>query len=273
MKRVVSYGGGTQSTAMILMCLEGVDGFERPDFGVYSDTGAEPQFINRYVEYFIDYVKRVYDFNIYRVQHADGLVKRIITIPKVRRDSEFYAVSSPPFYTKNRVTGAVGMLMKQCTGHFKQDPVRKAVTARLGRAVYHEMLIGISFDERERVRISPHKRRIYKYPLVDAEVSRSESIQYIKSLGLRPAQRSSCYFCPYHSDKYWIWLRRWHPSEFRRAIQLERIIQTNMDKVGSAIQLYLHRSCVNIKHAVFRNETQINLFPELIEECDGECGI
>ena len=74
MKEIVSYGGGTQSTALILMALEGDYGLVRPDFGVWADTGGEPQFIYDYVDYFIDYVKDKYDFDIFKIKHKDGLV-------------------------------------------------------------------------------------------------------------------------------------------------------------------------------------------------------
>lgn len=57
MINIVSYGGGTQSTAMTLMALNGDYGLPRPDFGVYADTGGEPAFINEYVRYFIKLVK------------------------------------------------------------------------------------------------------------------------------------------------------------------------------------------------------------------------
>ena len=82
MKNVVSYGGGTQSTAMILMALNGE--FEyKPDFGVWADVGAEPQFIYDYVYYFIDYVKQKYDFDIFVCKHKDGLEKAILSPHKL----------------------------------------------------------------------------------------------------------------------------------------------------------------------------------------------
>jgi 3'-phosphoadenosine 5'-phosphosulfate sulfotransferase (PAPS reductase)/FAD synthetase len=49
---IVSYGAGTQSTGMILMALNGEYGLPRPEFAVFSDTGAEPEFIYDYFDYF-----------------------------------------------------------------------------------------------------------------------------------------------------------------------------------------------------------------------------
>jgi len=78
MKNIVSYGGGTQSTAMILMALNGKYGLQRPDFGVYADTGGEPEFINEYVRYFIDLVKKTFDFDIYTTQYKQGIVHKLL---------------------------------------------------------------------------------------------------------------------------------------------------------------------------------------------------
>jgi len=73
MKNIVSYGGGTQSTALILMALNGDYGLQRPDFGVYADTGSEPEFINEYVQYYTDLVKSRYGFEILYTKRNNGL--------------------------------------------------------------------------------------------------------------------------------------------------------------------------------------------------------
>ena len=112
---IISYGGGTQSTAMILMALNGYKGLPRPDFGVFADVGGEPQFILDYVDYFIQHVKNEYNFDIYKVQNKDGLEAHILTPPKKSRAGNFYTSSVPPFFTKNFKTGKKGMLMRQCT--------------------------------------------------------------------------------------------------------------------------------------------------------------
>ncbi len=269
MKNIISYGGGTQSTALILMALRGEFGLNRPDFGVYADVGAEPYFINDYVKYFIDYVKKEYNFDIYYTKHKEGLESAVLKKPKKSRNGKFYTSSVPPFFTLSN-TGKKGMLMRQCTPDYKIKPLSKLINSKLKRAEKYRKWFGISFDERSRMKIPTNKKITNYYPLVDFFIRRNDSIEYVKELGLPPPQRSSCYFCPYHSDKYWIWLRKYHISEFERACEFERKVQRN---ITTKDMIYLHSSCVQLKNVVFKNENQLNMFPELIDECDGECGI
>lgn len=266
---IISYGGGTQSTAMVLMALNGYEDMLRPDFGVFADVGGEPQFILDYVDYFIDLVKREYDFDIYKVKKGDGLEKHLLTPPKKSRNGHWFTLSVPPFYLCKE-DGSVGMLSRQCTNDFKIGPINSFITQKLGRAVPYNMWIGISFDERSRMKLSRIKKRTNVYPLVERFIRRADSIKYVKEMGLRSPMRSSCVFCPYHSDEYWQWLKDYHQVEFQRACDFEHKIQNVFKTANKA---YLHSSCKPLGQVQFVDENQLNMFPHMIDECDGECGI
>ena len=269
MKEIVSYGGGTQSTALILMALEGDYGLVRPDFGVWADTGGEPQFIYDYVDYFIDYVKDKYDFDIFKIKHKDGLVNKMLAEPKILRTGKFYTSSVPPFYTLNE-NGQKGMLNRQCTSDFKTNPISKLINSKLERGEKYRIWIAISFDERSRMKVSPIKKRTNYYPLVDLFIRRQDSINYVIGKGLKPPQRSSCYFCPFHSNKYWNWLKTHHNEEFVKAVDFEKKVQAN---IPTNDKVFLHSDCIPLDQVYFDNPNQLDLFPELIDECGGECGI
>lgn len=272
MKNIVSYGGGTQSTAMIVMALEGRFNLQRPDFGVYADTGGEPEFINKYVRYFIDYVKQKYHFDIYVTQQKKGLVQKLTEEPlRIDNKGKSYQSSIPPFYTLSE-NGKVGMLNRQCTSDYKTKPIAKLINRKLERGQHYRTLIGISFDERQRMRISTNKRRENYYPLVDNFIRRLDSINYLNEMGIKPAQRSSCFFCPFHSNRYWQWLKDYHPLEFERAVQFERVVQSRQSDYNR-VQIFLHKSCKPLDQVQFSDPDQLNMFPELIDECAGECGI
>ena len=50
MKNVLLYGGGTQSTGLLLMMCDGkIKGYEKPDMTIFSDTFSEPEFVNEYI--------------------------------------------------------------------------------------------------------------------------------------------------------------------------------------------------------------------------------
>ena len=157
MKNIISYGGGTQSTAMILMALEGAYNLPRPDFAVYADTGGEPEFINEYVRYFIDYCKNKYDFDIYTIMKDKGLVYRMLNQNYKNTNGKFYSKSTPPFFTLSE-EGNRGMLNRQCTADFKIWPIEKFINSKTARGEKYKLWIGISFDERTRMKISPIKK-------------------------------------------------------------------------------------------------------------------
>lgn len=268
MKNIVSYGGGTQSTALILMALNGEYNLPRPDFGVYADTGGEPEFINEYVRYFIDYVKQKYDFDIFIVKRKGvGLAENLMSEPKTSKQGNTYINSIIPFYVKG-----MGMLKRSCTSDYKVIPVERFIKSKINKGEKIRQWMGISFDERQRVKISMEKWREYYYPLVDNKVRRIDSIEYVKSQGLKTPQRSSCTFCPFHSNNYWQWLKDYHPNEFQKVVNIENIFRSRK-MTGLPNDYFLHKSCKPINEVIFSDPDQLNMFPELIDECGGECGI
>lgn len=137
--------------------------------------------------------------------------------------------------------------MRQCTGDYKTHPTNSFIKKTIGRKEQFRLWLGISFDERSRMRVSTDKRRINYYPLVEHYVRRRDSIDFVTSLGVRKPFRSSCYFCPFHSDKYWKWLKTEHPSEFHKAYDIEDTVQNlSLKKSESSIIKtipFIHRSC------------------------------
>src|SRR5690554_2466919 len=61
---VLSYGGGTQSTAMLLMALKGEINGVIPDYIIFSDTGWEPKSIYQWIEKVNKYIKEKFDREI-----------------------------------------------------------------------------------------------------------------------------------------------------------------------------------------------------------------
>ncbi|MCT6924588.1 phosphoadenosine phosphosulfate reductase family protein, partial [Metasolibacillus sp.] len=57
---VLSFGGGTQSTALLLMALKGEINGVIPDYIIFSDTGWEPRSIYNWVDKVNSYIKQKY---------------------------------------------------------------------------------------------------------------------------------------------------------------------------------------------------------------------
>jgi hypothetical protein len=83
--------------------------------------------------------------------------------------------------------------------------------------------------------------------------------------------RSSCVFCPFHSNREWLELQRDEPQEFERAVQFEKDYQLTYQSVNNFRGIpYLHNSFVPLSEVVFEDKSQVNLFNN---ECEGHCGV
>jgi len=270
---IISYGVGTQSTGLILMALNNEFELKRPEFAVFADTGAESEFIYDYFDYFQKYCKKHYGFDIYLTQKKGISLLDNLTAPQKESRNGFYTSSVPPFFTLN-ADGSKGMLNRQCTSDYKTNPTNSFINKQIEKKVKYNLWLGMSFDERSRMRINTNKRRVNYYPLVNNFVIRKMTIDYCKEKGIKSPQRSSCFFCPFHSPRYWKWLKKEHKSEFIRACELEEKIQSmqNHNSILKSIP-FLHRSCKPLGEIDFDIDTQLDMFPELIDECEGYCGI
>lgn len=105
------------------------------------------------------------------------------------------------------------------------------------------------------------------YPLVDAALRRSDCEAYLRKIGWPVPKKSSCRFCPYHSDRYWRDLKHNHAKEFEMACEFDELIR-DMSKSGVKQPVYLHRSLKPLRAVKFDGQ------PELFsEECAGVCGV
>jgi len=85
--------------------------------------------------------------------------------------------------------------------------------------------IGISTDEASRMKESHVDYVKNIWPLIDANISRQDCLNWMKEKGFPKPPRSACVFCPYHSDHEWLRLQTEEPEEFKRAIRFEKEYQ------------------------------------------------
>jgi len=262
MKNVLLYGGGTQSTGLLLMILDGVIDVKIDD-AIYSDTFSEPKFVDNYILKVKDYVYKKYGFIINIVNKpGQGLEYDI-------KNNTGERIASLPLFTANG-----GMIRRQCTMEYKIIPINKYIKQKyeVGRKIKKSIplinrLFGISLDEIERCKQSTDWWAINDYPLVMARMYRHEVINYIAKNHpqLSHPPKSSCVFCPFHNDQYWRELKKKHHIEFERACNIDELIRNN-SKLSN--RCYLHKSMIPLRNVNFELK-QINIFGE----CEGYCGI
>lgn len=68
---VISFGGGTQSIALVLLALAGKINNIIPDYIIYADTGNEPKYVPKQIEKVNKYIKEKYNKEIIIASHGN----------------------------------------------------------------------------------------------------------------------------------------------------------------------------------------------------------
>lgn len=259
----LSLGCGVQSTALLVLCEQGK--VAPPDVAIFADTQDEPRWVYEHLQ---------------RLKAWASIPIHVTTFGKLSRDIEDRhngkkkRFASLPAFTVGD-DGRAALLRRQCTREYKIDPIHQAVRRLLGykprQRNRHKVrcLIGISWDEYpERCKPSRDAWVTNEWPLVDARITREKCKEIIAAAGLPIPGKSSCVFCPFHSDGFWFELKRNHPREFAEAVRVDRMIR-DMTASGLKRPAFLHRSLTPLEMVNFEERTK-DLFGS---ECDGYCGV
>jgi hypothetical protein len=174
--------------------------------------------------------------------------------------------------------GDKSMGRRQCTAHYKIEPLARKVRELLGATRrgrvqgYAEILIGISTDEASRMKPARVRYMRNRWPLIERGMSRNDCTQWMSRMNWR-APKSSCIGCPFHSDAQWRDLRDNDPDAWADAVALDALIRDGGSHRGIRGQQFMHRSCKPLAEADLRtaeDRGQANLFNM---ECEGMCGV
>jgi len=256
--RVLSFGGGVQSSALLLMSLKG----ELPPYDtvVFADTGWEPQAVYRWVSLMEEEARK------------SGVPFVRVSNGHIRDDALRYVQGEGTRWPSMPLTvvssrGEVGRLRRECTEEYKVRPIRRWLREALrkrGERVAH-LSLGISLDEVERARPSGVSYVVHEYPLLERRMTREACAAWLKRHGYPEPPKSACIGCPYHGDGYWRRLRQSSPSEWEEAVAFDRAVR-KLPRIRG--RCYLHRAGVPLEEAV--GLPQPDLFGE---ECFGVCGV
>ena len=207
---VVSYGGGTNSTAMLIGM---VDRGEPVDLILFADTGGERPGTYTYLRLFSDWLQERGYPAIETVHYTD-------------KDGNRVTLEGRSLQTERLPSLAYGF--KKCSMRFKRDPQNKRVNNwqpardawKRGDKVIK--LLGFDADEPHRARDMDDKKYRYLYPLVVWNWGREECVEQIEAAGLPQPGKSSCFFCPAMKPREILRLKQCHPDLLERALEIER---------------------------------------------------
>lgn len=268
--RILSLGAGVQSSTVLRMSIAG----ELPplDHAIFADTGWEPAPVYEHLA-ILEAEARDAGITVHRV--ARGNIRDDALDP----DHRF---ASMPLFIR-RADGARGMVRRQCTGEYKLKPLLERQRELAGiayRGTSKEVrvvtVIGISWDESERMR-DPYRKWIrHEYPLVDLRMTRVDCLTWHATRGLPRPPRSACIGCPFRSDNEWRDLRDHNPEGWADAIAFDHAIRNGNVRDGVAILdglAFLHSSLVPLEEVdLSTREDHGQLALDLVS-CEGMCGL
>ena len=208
---VVAFGGGTDSTAMVI---ELVRRKEPIDLILFADTGGERPETYNHIEVFSHWLK-------------ERGYPEIITVWKVK-DGQRLTLEQDCLEHKGLPSIAYGF--KRCSDHFKIRPqniyLREWQPAVDAWNSGLKVIKYIGYDSGEIRRKENAEKRIdnkydYRYPLIDWGWEREECIEAINKAGLKLPGKSACFFCPSSRPKEIIDLYEKHPDLMNRALTME----------------------------------------------------
>ena len=222
MKHIVSFSGGKDSTAMLLMMIE--KGMQIDEI-VFADTTLEFPEMYEYID---------------RVEERIG--REIVKIkPSKTWDDWFYGKS-----TRGKSKGKMrGFPPQNCHCWWSREVKEYALKRHCyGNYVY----LGIAADEQRRIKEHPKFNALY--PLNDWGMTEKDCLDYLKSVNLinplyNTFKRTGCYICPKVSDESLYSLFKYYPKEWEELKQYAIDDTTKNFRVNKTIyeleQMFINR--------------------------------
>lgn len=273
--RVLSLDAGVQSTTLALLAAHGEVG-PMPDCAIFADTGWEPRAVYDHLEWLMS--PNVLPFQVLVVKA--GIIRDDLINRGSERALRFITV---PFYLLHK-NGAKGMGRRQCTTHYKIEPVRKKVRELLGAegraripAGSVEKWIGISLDEIVRATPSRIKFEVNRHPLLELRMSRRDCLDWLRRNDYPTPPKSACIGCPFHTNAMWREMRDNDPTSWADAVEIDRVIREPADRPGIPAlrgRQFMHSACVPLDEvdlSIARERGQSEF--GFMHECQGMCGL
>jgi hypothetical protein len=201
---VASFGGGTDSTAMLI----GMVQKQLPvDLILFADTGGEKPHTYEHIKKFSEWL----------------VLMGYPPIVSVRYKRETLEENSL------RIKGlpSIAYGFKKCSLKFKVQPQDqycnnwKPAKDAWKRGEKVTKLIGYEAGEERRAKISEDKKYAYRYPLIEWGWDRAKCIEVIQSVGLPLPGKSACFFCPSSKAQEVKQLAKDYPHLAQRALAME----------------------------------------------------
>jgi len=265
-----------QSSTLALMAARGeVPGYPTPAGAIFADTQDEPKSVYLWLDWLEQEIARSpFPFPVYRVT-AGRLSEKALTM-KTTKDGRKFSSSDIPVFCRNTDGSQGKITSRACTSDFKIVPILRKARELGGikrgqKTIGVVQWIGISLDEVHRMKMARDKWAKNEWPLVDMRMRRHDCLLWMARNGYPTPPRSSCVYCPYHSNAEWRRLRDEEPEAFAAAVKFEKDLQINKGNMHAVP--FLHRSLVPLDQVDLSTDLDRGQQSLFGEECTGMCGV
>lgn len=274
MMNILSLGAGVQSSTVFLMSCRGK--LPKLDCAIFADTGWEPKAVYEWLEVLEGEGQKA-GIPIHRVGkptlREDALRSRMNKSDYDKIEGGRWV--SMPLYTEQRDSGELGQIRRQCTKEYKIEPIEKKIRQLWGdqerKVGSISQWMGISGDEKRRMRTSRHYWIYFYYPLVFAferPWHRHDCVNWLTQQGFDSVPCSACLGCPYHSDDEWRKIKE-NPEQWADVVAFDEAIRVGGGMRGDT---FLHRSCKPLP-MVDLESLEDKGQQNWLNECEGMCGV
>lgn len=218
MRTIVAFGGGTNSTAMLVGMLEHD---ETPDAIWFADTGGEKPHTYRHIEHVSAWCKAIGFPAIETLSGAD------VWLPQMVKDGsleqECIRLGTMPSKTFGFST---------CSIKWKLEPANRRLKLYLAdnNLAMSDVVRCVGFDAGEPHRyerakgIMERNEKLVRerWPLIEWDWDRDDCVAAIQRAGLPQPGKSSCFFCPSSKKGELLAMKITYPDLLDRAIEMER---------------------------------------------------
>lgn len=236
---VFSTGGGTQSTAISALIIQGK--LPKPDLVVIADTGREMPTTWQYLDAVVRPALKTIGLEVHRVKTSEWVSEAARDVFHQNGDLLIPAFSN--------LNGNPSKLSNFCSNEWKGRCVDRWIKAETGKTrSQYKKWIGFSLDETTRVlrmqRGKDYESGLIRFPLVyDVPTKRQAAIRLVEKMGWPKPPRSRCWMCPNQSDHEWAEVQTDYPELFDEAIKLDESIRERDENA------YLHSAIKPLRDA------------------------
>jgi hypothetical protein len=210
---IVAFGGGVDSTAMILGLMEKN---EPIDLILFADTGAERPSTYQHIENFSNYLIK----NNYPA---------IVIVKNKNKEGDLVTLEDDCL--KRNCLPSIAYGFKTCSSHFKIRPQDRFLNnwkpAQDAWENGQKCIKYIGYDAGEQHRADNAAKRNdpkyqNRYPLIEWQWEREDCLDIIKKHGIENVGKSACFFCPSSRPKEIVQLYEEYPDLLERALHIEQ---------------------------------------------------